>query len=201
LASALARFSGQGVDGTSIREIARGAGVSLAMVHHYFGSKDDLYTACIDSMYAELATLGAALESAFAAGNRPAELVDTAVRTGFRFARERHVETRLLLRAVVAAGELDEGRRNEVQIPFLERVPFLIGSLLGRRPGELRLTVQSIVMLTARYAISSPRELCLFAGASSPDEAALAVEDHLVHAAQTLLGIAGPPTRRMSDAN
>lgn len=51
LESAVTRFSGHGLDGASIREIARDADVSLAMVHHYFGSKDELYRTCIDAMY------------------------------------------------------------------------------------------------------------------------------------------------------
>ena len=58
-ASAVQLFAVQGEAATSTREIARGAGVSLAMVNHYFGSKAGLYTACVDAMYEELAEASA----------------------------------------------------------------------------------------------------------------------------------------------
>jgi AcrR family transcriptional regulator len=36
-------FADQGLDGTSTRAIAYAAGVNLAMIHYYFGSKEQLY--------------------------------------------------------------------------------------------------------------------------------------------------------------
>jgi len=54
LEAAVQLFAERGLGSTSIRDVAGAAGVSLAMVHHYFGSKDDLYDACIDATYAEL---------------------------------------------------------------------------------------------------------------------------------------------------
>ena len=43
LASARQRFAEHGFDGTSTRQIAEGAGVNLAMIHYYYGSKEQLY--------------------------------------------------------------------------------------------------------------------------------------------------------------
>lgn len=40
-------FSERGYDGTSIRHIATGAGVDPALVHHYFGNKDQLFLAAM----------------------------------------------------------------------------------------------------------------------------------------------------------
>src|SRR5690606_34430614 len=44
--AALALFGSQGVARTSVRAVARLAGVSPALVIHHFGSKDDLRRAC-----------------------------------------------------------------------------------------------------------------------------------------------------------
>ena len=41
LAQARALFSAQGYPGTSVRAIAAAAGVDAALVHHYFGTKDE----------------------------------------------------------------------------------------------------------------------------------------------------------------
>jgi AcrR family transcriptional regulator len=41
-------FSTRGFAGTSVRAVARGAGVDPALVYHYYGSKDGLLRACIE---------------------------------------------------------------------------------------------------------------------------------------------------------
>ena len=45
LAAAREAFAEKGFDGASIRTIAAGAGVDPALVHHYFGTKDQLFLA------------------------------------------------------------------------------------------------------------------------------------------------------------
>jgi AcrR family transcriptional regulator len=44
--AALRLFAEHGLDGTTIRDIARAAGVSGGLIRHHFGSKDDLRAAC-----------------------------------------------------------------------------------------------------------------------------------------------------------
>ena len=48
LAAARAQFATQGFTRTTIRGVAREAGVDPALVHHYFGSKDDLFVAALE---------------------------------------------------------------------------------------------------------------------------------------------------------
>src|SRR3989442_2374525 len=48
LDAAVAVFAERGYHGASMDEIAAGAGVTKPMVYSYFGSKEDLYLACID---------------------------------------------------------------------------------------------------------------------------------------------------------
>ncbi|GAA0905261.1 TetR family transcriptional regulator [Virgisporangium ochraceum] len=48
LAAARTAFAKKGFDGASIRHIAGAAGVDPALVHHYFGTKDQLFVAAMD---------------------------------------------------------------------------------------------------------------------------------------------------------
>ena len=48
LASARVLFASRGLASTTIRAIAARAGVDPALVHHYYGSKDDLFVAALE---------------------------------------------------------------------------------------------------------------------------------------------------------
>jgi AcrR family transcriptional regulator len=48
LAAARESFAHKGFAGTTIRAVAATAGVDAALVHHYFGSKDDLFLAALE---------------------------------------------------------------------------------------------------------------------------------------------------------
>jgi AcrR family transcriptional regulator len=75
LDSARKAFSDRGYDGASIRAIATGAGVDPALVHHYFGTKEQLF----------LATIKAPVN--------PGELIPQALGTTIEGAGERLVTT------------------------------------------------------------------------------------------------------------
>ena len=48
IAAARAAFTEVGFDGATVRGIARTAGVDPALVHHYFGTKEELFVAAIE---------------------------------------------------------------------------------------------------------------------------------------------------------
>ena len=48
LASARTLFAARGFGSTSVRGVAADAGVDPALVHHYFGTKDDLFVAALE---------------------------------------------------------------------------------------------------------------------------------------------------------
>ncbi|MEU5401175.1 TetR family transcriptional regulator [Streptomyces sp. NPDC005963] len=48
LGAARTEFAERGYDKTTMRGIARAAGVDAALVHHYYGSKDDVFVAAIE---------------------------------------------------------------------------------------------------------------------------------------------------------
>jgi AcrR family transcriptional regulator len=48
LAAARETFAARGYDAASVRQIAAAAGVDPALIHHYFGTKEDLFTATVN---------------------------------------------------------------------------------------------------------------------------------------------------------
>ena len=197
LDSAVALFAEHGLGSTSVRDVAGAAGVSLAMVHHYFGSKDDLYDACITATYDELSAMQGELAAELAASAPLAELLARAVRTSYRFAREHRTAVRLLVRAAVSTGELNP-RGRKLLLGALDVVTETLGARLGRPAAELRLPLQSVVFLVARYAAQADSETAAVLGLPAREKrrAHDAVEAHLVDVALSLFGLSGPRVSR-----
>ncbi|WP_329135095.1 TetR family transcriptional regulator [Streptomyces sp. NBC_01476] len=57
LAAAREEFSARGYDRTSIRSIGRAAGVDPALVHHYYGTKEQVFAAAIEVSFAPAADI------------------------------------------------------------------------------------------------------------------------------------------------
>jgi AcrR family transcriptional regulator len=193
LDSAVLLFAEHGVGSTSVRDVAGAANVSLGMVNHYFGSKDGLYDACIEAMFTELGEMKSVLTKELATDIHLDELFSRAVRTCFQFACAHRTAVRLLVRAAVSTGELYP-RGRTLLLETMTLVSMAIGERIERRAEDLRLPLQSLVFLIARYAAQAESELFLVVGAtgkSAKDKAhALAkVEAHLVHVALELFGI------------
>lgn len=194
LGAAVQLFAERGLGSTSVRDVAGAAGVSLAMVHHYFGSKDDLYDACIDATYAELSAMKGALALELASDAPLGELFARAVVTSYRFAREHRLAVRLLVRAAVSSGELHP-RGRKLLLEALDVVSTAVGARLDRPPSELRLPLQSVVFLVARYAAQDEAETAAVVGVPVREkrQAREAVEGHLVRLALDVFGL--PPAR------
>ena len=54
VAAATPLFARKGLHGVSVRELARAAGVNLAMVSYHFGGKEGLYAAVVEEQFASL---------------------------------------------------------------------------------------------------------------------------------------------------
>ena len=57
LQSALVAFSRHGYDGIGVREIAQTAGVTAVLVNRYFGSKEELFAAVVETAFAGRASI------------------------------------------------------------------------------------------------------------------------------------------------
>jgi AcrR family transcriptional regulator len=62
LDAAVAEFAGKGLGGARVDEIAVRAGVNKRMLYHYFGNKDDLFLAALESAYADIRDAEQALD-------------------------------------------------------------------------------------------------------------------------------------------
>lgn len=187
LDAALRLVADRGIEGTSIRGVASGAQVSLATVLHYYGSKEGLYEACIEAMYAELEDLRAALLGALRPGASVDQLIEDAVRAAVRFVRQHRAAHRILLRTVIDEGGMRPRWRDRSLKPFLDDVSSLLAPLLGRDVVQVRLTAQSIVHLTVRYMLHAPEELRMVTLTASDAQASALVEDHIVAIGKAML--------------
>lgn len=200
LDSAVRLFGERGASQTSVREVGKAAGVTLATVHHHFGTKADLHRACVDAMYAELRTLEGELVPLF---TRPkattAETLNEVAVTAFRFARRHRAANRLVVREVLdAGGELPEDIRQTYLLPFLDGGSDLLAQAAGIPQLQARLTLQSVTYLIARYALNSDRELIAVTGAPDIESALRLLEDHIARSARALVGLdAGPIDKEM----
>jgi AcrR family transcriptional regulator len=148
LAAAGAAFGEMGFDGATIRTIAARAGVDPALVHHYFGSKQQLFVAAME--------LPVDLDAAV-----PALLAGPADELGYRIARFvldlwGTPATRPLMLGVVRSASADP-----VAAALLRRVlvegPFAaIARAIDRPDADLRATLvgsQLVGLAMARYIV------------------------------------------------
>ena len=57
LGAARSEFAAKGLTGARVNHIAERAGVNKQLIYYYFGSKNELYRAALESVYAEIRTL------------------------------------------------------------------------------------------------------------------------------------------------
>ncbi len=159
LTAARESFGAHGFRGTTIRGVARAAGVDAALVHHYFGSKDDLFLAALDVPVDPRVVLPVILEGD----------LDTVAWRLLSTVLEVWDEptARLQLAAVVRTGLTSPAESNPLRDGLL---PLVLGPLAQRLPGpdpvrRAQLVVtQMIGLLVTRYVLaieplaSAPRD-------------------------------------------
>jgi AcrR family transcriptional regulator len=160
LVAAKQAFAERGYDKASIRQIATGAGVDPALVHHYFGTKDQLFVATMEIPV------------------NPAEIVPKIVAAGADGVGERLVRTFLTVwdspAGVSAAALLRSALSHEWSARMLRE--FITSQILGKiiqsldldpKQAQLRTTLaasQMVGLAMTRYLLkveplaSTPRE-------------------------------------------
>lgn len=149
LASARGEFAERGYDQASVRAIARGAGVDAALVHHYFGTKNQVFVAVIEGAFAPVR----AVPDLVTALNRD-ELGDPVVRTFFRIWEDQRTRDPVLaiLRSAVNNEDAATAFRGMLARDLLERV----ASVLDGPDAELRVNLAAAQLVGAallRYVI------------------------------------------------
>ena len=97
LAVAIRSFSERGYEGTTTAGIAREVGVTQPLVHHHFGSKEALWRAAMDELFAGVGPLTAGV------GDTPEEQLLDGVERFVRFVAARPEVTRVIAREGAAS--------------------------------------------------------------------------------------------------
>jgi AcrR family transcriptional regulator len=147
LAAARARFTEQGYERTTIRQVANDAGIDPSMVMRYYGNKDGLFAAAvdIDLRLPDVASL-------------PPEEVARTLATHFvtLWGNDRGGPLSILLRSAVTHDEAAERLRSV----FSDQVATMVRRLLGDGPDtEVRaglLSTQLLGIALTRYILRLP---------------------------------------------
>jgi AcrR family transcriptional regulator len=152
LTAARRLFAEQGYDSASIRDIASAAGVDPALIHHYFGNKDSLFTAAM-----RLPNLPELLGGALAANPSAAaegRLGEVLVRTVIRIWEDKSLQRTAtgLLRSALTHDRASGMLRDFVRRAILGRV----ADRIDAPDRELRVSLvasQVIGLLMTRYIL------------------------------------------------
>jgi AcrR family transcriptional regulator len=123
LAAAIAEFASRGYEGASMDAIAARTQTTRALINYYFGSKERLYLAVLERVYAEIREAENELELEHLAP------VD-AIRRIVEFTYDYYVDHEYFVRLVVAENQA-KGRHMK-RFPSLRTVNRPIADLLGR---------------------------------------------------------------------
>lgn len=191
LEAARKRFLVEGVDGSSLRQIAGDAGTTIGMVYYYYATKDELFLAVVETVYE---TVLRDLETALAADVPVEQRFERVYR---RIAAISDVEfdvIRIILReAMVSSTRLESLAKRGLR----GHVPWLLSTLAegrgnGRFDAEIPIPVELAALMTLGIMpqlllrLVRASNLPVAAHVPSPEEAA----KHLTRVFQ--FGIAGP---------
>jgi AcrR family transcriptional regulator len=151
LETALTLFAEKGLDATTMRDLAEGAGVAQGLVYHYFRSKEELFYAVIEQ-YNPLPQVRELM--AGMTGRPAAEALPELAARGYELMRSKHLLLRVVLReAMTHSGVAD-------RISTLREQGFtLLATYLEERvaAGELRphdTAVAAISFLTPIFVLN-----------------------------------------------
>lgn len=154
LHAARERFLLEGVDGASLRRIARDARTSIAMIYYYFPAKDDLFFAVVEEVYeVMLVDLTRALDPTLPAEERVRRLYR---RVGALTDDERLVVRLVLHEALVSSTRLDR------LIARFQRghVPYVLRTIAdGLSDGTFDAGLHPIVVGLSMIALGGPAQL------------------------------------------
>ncbi len=156
LQAAMREFAEKGLHGARVEEIASHTSTSKHMIYYYFGSKDGLYAAVLDRVYADFRLVE---DSAFTEEGEPLDMLATLVGSAF----DSHVENPYRVR-ILMSENLDRGRHVQTMDHSSQRSLVLStteklikrGESLGVfRPGLDALQVHMSISALSFYFVSN----------------------------------------------
>ena len=160
---ASAQFAKRGYDATSYASIARAVGVDPTLITHYFGSKEQLFAATLESLSGAFARMGEAFlggreglgrrmaEAYFA--NWESETIRPQLLSLLRSASTNE-RARDVFVAAMQAGPLREAR-SALPAEVVERIPLATSQLIGLAFSRYVLEAPSIVSQTPEQLIDA----------------------------------------------
>lgn len=186
IAAARQRFLSDGVDGASLRAIARDAGTNIGMIYYYFPTKDDLFFGVVEEAYEVLVR---DLEATFAEPGFEARL--TAIYRRIAAMSEVEADTvRLIAREAVISSDrlsrlLERFKRGHIALAL-----DLIAD--GRREGVLAADVPVPLAAIAAGALGAVPQIILRAFGHASPAGAQALVDLLVRLVMKGIGRPDP---------
>lgn len=148
------RFLTEGVDGASLRHIARDAKTSIGMVYYYFPTKDDLFLAIVEEVYeGVLADLTKALEPSLPVERRVLGVYTRIAAIG---------EDELLVVRLVLREALVSSKRLESIIERFERghIPLILQLVAdGLADGTFDSKLHPLIVAMAMMSLGGPGQL------------------------------------------
>jgi AcrR family transcriptional regulator len=149
LAVAREEFSERGYEKTSVRGIAKAAGVDPALVHHYFGTKEQIFAAAIEVAFAP------ALNAPEAVADGPLDGVGERL-TRFVFGVWENPTTRTPLLAILRSAVTNETAAGVFRGLLVSQLMRRVAAQLDAPDGELRVELaaaQLVGCAMMRYVI------------------------------------------------
>lgn len=149
LAAARTEFAAHGYENTSMRAIARCAGVNSALLHHYFGTKDQLFLAALDFPLQPRELIHRVID-----GDR-AEVGERLVRFAFGLLEEGASRERVL--AVLRAAATNEQMARLLRGFMVREIVGPIAAALDAPRAELRaelVMTQVVGLIMGRYVLA-----------------------------------------------
>lgn len=170
LGAARREFAAKGYDGATIRAIAAGAGVDPALVHHFYGSKEQLFAASMQLPFVPSEIIGAVLARLEPGGPVGTHLVRSALAV-WDSAEIRH-SFQAMLRSALTSEQAAATLREFIGAAILAPVATIA---TGADPDRTALRVSLVASQMLGMAIS--RYVLRFGAVAtaSPDELAAAV--------------------------
>lgn len=193
--AARARFLAEGVDGASLREIARDAGTNIGMIVYYFPTKDDLFLSVVEDVYANIVR---DMDQALG-GDDP---VSVRLRRGFvRLGSASGLELDVM--RLIAREALSSSTRFERILARFMRghVPLLVKTIIdGIQRGELDAAIPPPLVMAAVVGLGGLPQMVRHAAGSQPFFAALPEVEKLADLSVELLmrAVGGPNARTLA---
>lgn len=148
------RFLADGVDGASLRGIARDAGTSIGMIYYYFPTKDDLFLAVVEEVYEKvLEDLAHLLSKPMTFAER---MERVSVRVGAMSEHELEVFRLVIREALVSSSRLDRliDRFKRGHVALMVQA---VGEALAR--GTLDRSLHPVVLVMSAFALSAAPQM------------------------------------------